>query len=66
MTIPRIRSESPAFDLHHPEVAALELAENPAERDDTDRPPTLPTSRDARRRSAHRAEDRHPEREEDR
>ncbi|HEX5860809.1 MAG TPA: cbb3-type cytochrome c oxidase subunit I, partial [Nocardioides sp.] len=30
--IPRIRSESPAFDLHHPEVAALELAENPAER----------------------------------
>ncbi len=26
--LPRIRSESPAFDLHHPEVAALELAEN--------------------------------------
>jgi cytochrome c oxidase subunit I len=23
--LPRIRSESPAFDLHHPEVAALEL-----------------------------------------
>ncbi|MGL5823293.1 MAG: aa3-type cytochrome oxidase subunit I [Nocardioides sp.] len=23
-TIPRIRSESPAFDLHHPEIAALE------------------------------------------
>jgi len=25
--LPRIRSESPAFDLHHPEVAALEMAE---------------------------------------
>jgi cytochrome c oxidase subunit 1 len=29
VSIPRIRSESPAFDLHHPEVAALEMAENP-------------------------------------
>jgi cytochrome c oxidase subunit 1 len=28
VTIPRIRSESPAFDLHHPEIAALELVEN--------------------------------------
>ena len=28
VSIPRIRSESPAFDLHHPEVAALEMAEN--------------------------------------
>jgi cytochrome c oxidase subunit 1 len=27
VTIPRIRSESPAFDLHHPEIAALEYAE---------------------------------------
>jgi cytochrome c oxidase subunit I len=27
-SIPRIRSESPAFDLHHPEVAALEMADN--------------------------------------
>ncbi|HEV8055028.1 MAG TPA: cytochrome c oxidase subunit I [Nocardioidaceae bacterium] len=26
--VPRIRSESPAFDLHHPEIAELELAEN--------------------------------------
>jgi cytochrome c oxidase subunit 1 len=25
VTLPRIRSESPAFDLHHPEIAALEL-----------------------------------------
>ena len=27
-TLPRIRSESPAFDLHHPEVAAMEAAHN--------------------------------------
>jgi cytochrome c oxidase subunit 1 len=32
--LPRIRSESPAFDLHHPEVAALELMENDALRDE--------------------------------
>ena len=32
-SIPRIRSESPAFDLHHPEVAAIELDENVAARD---------------------------------
>ncbi|GAA1962016.1 cytochrome c oxidase subunit I [Nocardioides panacihumi] len=25
VTLPRIRSESPAFDLHHPEIAALEI-----------------------------------------
>ena len=30
VTIPRIRSESPAFDLHHPEIAAIELEDNPA------------------------------------
>jgi len=28
-SIPRIRSESPAFDLHHPEIAALEYEDNP-------------------------------------
>ena len=28
MSLPRIRSESPAFDMHHPEVAALEMVEN--------------------------------------
>jgi len=33
VTIPRIRSESPAFDLHHPEVAAIELEENEMARD---------------------------------
>jgi cytochrome c oxidase subunit I len=27
-SIPRIRSESPAFDLHHPEIAAIEMEEN--------------------------------------
>ena len=32
-SIPRIRSESPAFDLHHPEVAAIELAANEAARE---------------------------------
>jgi cytochrome c oxidase subunit I len=28
VSLPRIRSESPAFDLHHPEVAALEMEQN--------------------------------------
>ena len=38
--LPRIRSESPAFDLHHPEVAALEMAEVGAfsEKSTADRP----------------------------
>ncbi|MGA8850494.1 MAG: cytochrome c oxidase subunit I [Aeromicrobium sp.] len=31
-SLPRIRSESPAFDLHHPEIAELELAQNPGEK----------------------------------
>ncbi|WFB11105.1 cytochrome c oxidase subunit I [Streptomyces sp. LX-29] len=33
LTLPRIRSESPAFDLHHPDVAALERLENVSYRD---------------------------------
>jgi cytochrome c oxidase subunit I len=33
-SLPRIRSESPAFDLHHPEIAAIELDANPAEATD--------------------------------
>jgi len=66
VTIPRIRSESPAFDLHHPEVAALELAENPAERDDTSRPADAPDVEGRQEALGHRAEERHPEREEDR
>jgi cytochrome c oxidase subunit 1 len=31
LSLPRIRSESPAFDLHHPDIAALELEHNPDE-----------------------------------
>jgi cytochrome c oxidase subunit 1 len=34
--LPRIRSESPAFDLHHPEIAALEMMENEALRHEAD------------------------------
>ncbi|KOU09424.1 cytochrome C oxidase subunit I [Streptomyces sp. NRRL F-5755] len=30
LTIPRIRSESPAFDLHHPEIARLTPPDTPA------------------------------------
>src|SRR5512133_1697964 len=30
--IPRIRSESPAFDLHHPEIAAIEMEDNESAR----------------------------------
>ena len=32
-TLPRIRSESPAFDLHHPEIAAMEMDHNPGMED---------------------------------
>ncbi|POX38936.1 cytochrome c oxidase subunit I [Streptomyces sp. Ru73] len=32
-TLPRVRSESPAFDLHHPHVAALDQAEATGRRD---------------------------------
>ncbi|ORT58064.1 cytochrome c oxidase subunit I [Streptomyces sp. CB03238] len=32
-TLPRIRSESPAFDLHHPEIAQLEKAQTGGRRD---------------------------------
>ncbi|MGW9121883.1 cytochrome ubiquinol oxidase subunit I, partial [Streptomyces sp. NPDC055663] len=33
LTLPRIRSESPAFDLHHPEISALEQLEHHSEDD---------------------------------
>jgi len=36
VTLPRIRSESPAFDLHHPDVAAIDQAENVGRRDIAD------------------------------
>jgi cytochrome c oxidase subunit 1 len=31
VSIPRIRSESPAFDLHHPEIAAIEYSDDLAD-----------------------------------
>ena len=34
--LPRIRSEAPAFDLHHPEIALSEVAEHPRAADDGD------------------------------
>ncbi len=34
--LPRIRSESPAFDLHHPEVALMELGEHDSHNTDRD------------------------------
>ncbi|GAA1520193.1 cytochrome c oxidase subunit I [Kribbella lupini] len=33
ITLPRIRSESPAFDLHHPDVALMEYPDSGAPRD---------------------------------
>ena len=50
-SLPRIRSESPAFDLHHPEIAAIELDANPAEA--TDQVVDAP---DARGREEHLAQ----------
>ncbi len=47
-SLPRIRSESPAFDLHHPEIARLELLDNPGE--------TSPIRRCARRQGQGRAQ----------
>jgi len=35
-TLPRIRSEFPAFDLHHPDLAELEQRENLGRRDAVD------------------------------
>ncbi|MDZ5620725.1 cytochrome c oxidase subunit I [Nocardioides sp. HM23] len=45
-SLPRIRSESPAFDLHHPEIAAIELDANPKE--GTDEAADAPDSRGLR------------------
>jgi cytochrome c oxidase subunit 1 len=33
VTLPRIRSESPAFDLHHPQVAAADHLRHTGRRD---------------------------------
>ncbi|MFD7628364.1 cytochrome c oxidase subunit I [Streptomyces sp. NPDC059851] len=38
VTLPRVRSESPAFDLHYPEIAALERTGDEGERDAIDQP----------------------------
>ncbi len=35
VSLPRIRSESPAFDLHHPEIAALEMDRHDALREES-------------------------------
>ena len=37
-TLPRIRSESPAFDLHHPDIAQLEQQQYTGKRDVIDAP----------------------------
>jgi cytochrome c oxidase subunit 1 len=47
-SIPRIRSDSPAFDLHHPEVAALEMAES-----DMDQQPAMADAPQMQGRSEH-------------
>ena len=59
VTIPRIRSESPAFDLHHPEIAALELEENQDERDNkpADAPDVEGRAEMLRERGAHDPEE---------
>ncbi|MFP8907082.1 aa3-type cytochrome oxidase subunit I [Streptomyces atacamensis] len=36
VTLPKVRSEAPAFDLHHPEIAAIDQAENVGRRDIAD------------------------------
>ncbi|MFD7921068.1 cytochrome c oxidase subunit I [Streptomyces sp. NPDC059740] len=36
-SLPRIRSESPAFDLHHPDISELDQAENTERRDVLDK-----------------------------
>ncbi|MER7775859.1 cytochrome c oxidase subunit I [Streptomyces sp. NPDC096191] len=36
VTLPRVRSEAPAFDLHHPGLAGLDQAENTGQRDALD------------------------------
>jgi cytochrome c oxidase subunit I len=51
LTLPRIRSESPAFDLHHPEIAAQDYLENHGEV-----PPHLTAVLEARAAAARAAE----------
>ncbi len=49
LTLPRIRSESPAFELHHPAIAARDYMENVGE---VPAHLTAAAEREARRRSA--------------
>jgi cytochrome c oxidase subunit 1 len=49
-SLPRIRSESPAFDLHHPEIAELELLQNPEEGSPGGHPGALADAPDVRGR----------------
>ncbi|MFD7712577.1 cytochrome c oxidase subunit I [Streptomyces sp. NPDC059786] len=44
-TLPRIRSEAPAFDLHHPEVSALDEARDTGRRDAVEPEPGSATRR---------------------
>ncbi|UNO43132.1 cytochrome c oxidase subunit I [Streptomyces sp. MST-110588] len=43
VTLPAIHSESPAFDLHHPDIAALDQSRNTGRRDITDKHQDLAT-----------------------
>jgi cytochrome c oxidase subunit 1 len=42
VTLPRIRSEAPAFDLHHPDITALDQARRAGRRDVAERVPEAP------------------------
>ncbi|WP_330261344.1 aa3-type cytochrome oxidase subunit I [Streptomyces sp. NBC_00539] len=46
VTLPRVRSESPAFDLHHFEVSELERIENEGQRDVVDQDRAVSPPRD--------------------
>jgi cytochrome c oxidase subunit 1 len=46
LTMPRIRSESPAFDLHHPDIAALDALAQTGRRDVVEPGKGLPTPSD--------------------
>nr|WP_231482804.1 cytochrome c oxidase subunit I [Nocardioides sp. URHA0020] len=55
VTIPRIRSESPAFDLHHPDVAMMELDQNPKEQAGEQQPVDAPEQQGRREHVAEQA-----------
>jgi cytochrome c oxidase subunit I len=45
-SLPRIRSESPAFDLHHPDIVALDQEQHTGQRDVIDEGAPRPAGRD--------------------